>query len=232
MNKEDIASIIDHTILTPEATESQIVTLCDEAKKHAFASVCINPIYVKLASACLKDSSVKVCTVVGFPLGATPSKNKADEAVNAIQDGASEIDMVIHIASAKEGKFDLVQSDIAEVVSACKKVKSDVVVKVILETCFLTDSEIIECCKSAINAGAHFVKTSTGFATPKDKDGNLLPNGATEHHVKIMRETVGNDFGVKASGGIRSAESARAMVNAGASRIGTSSGVKIISDWQ
>lgn len=231
MKKEEVASMIDHTLLLPDATEEDILKLCNEASVHAFASVCVNPVYVPLAFNSLKDTGVKVCTVVGFPLGATPTKNKVFEAVSAIHDGASEIDMVINFSKAREGNFNAIQKDIAEVVSACKGAKSDSIVKVILETCFLSDDEIEKACKAAVSAKADFVKTSTGFANPKDKSGNPLPNGASAHHVSIMRHAVRKLAGVKASGGIRTAEDAKKMIEAGATRIGTSSGVKIISDW-
>lgn len=235
MTKSQIASYIDHTILSPEAGVNEILRVCSEAKKYQFASVCINPLYVAMVHNELKDSGVKTCTVVGFPLGATPSKIKALEAVQAIEDGADEIDMVINIGYAKAGMLTNVSSDISTVVAACKK-KGDetgrkIIVKVILETCFLDDDTIVNCCLCAKKAGADFVKTSTGFATIKNLDGTLLPNGASEHHVRLMRKTVGNDMGVKASGGIRSDKMAVSMIEAGASRIGTSSGVKIVENW-
>jgi deoxyribose-phosphate aldolase len=232
MNRKEIASYIDHTLLAADAGVNQINKLCNEARTYNFASVCVNPVYVSVAASELKDSGVKVCTVIGFPLGANTSKVKAFEAKDAVQNGADEVDMVINIGAAKDGQFTIVGSDIAAVVKASKregrKLGKDIVVKVILETCLLDDETIKNCCLCAKKAKADFVKTSTGFATPKGSDGQLLPNGASEHHVKIMRETVGEKMGVKASGGIRSAKTAIAMIEAGANRIGTSSGVKII----
>ena len=232
MNRKEIASYIDHTLLAADAGVNQINKLCNEARTYNFASVCVNPVYVPVAASELKDSGVKVCTVIGFPLGANTSKVKAFEAKDAVQNGADEVDMVINIGAAKNGQFTLVGSDIAAVVRASKregrKLGKDIIVKVILETCLLDDETIKNCCLCAKKAKADFVKTSTGFATPKGSDGQLLPNGASEHHVKIMRETVGEKMGVKASGGIRSAKTAIAMIEAGANRIGTSSGVKII----
>ena len=232
MNRKEIASYIDHTLLAADAGVKQINKLCNEARTYNFASVCVNPVYVPVAASELKDSGVKVCTVIGFPLGANTSKVKAFEAKDAVQNGADEVDMVINIGAAKNGQFTLVGSDIAAVVRASKregrKLGKEIIVKVILETCLLDDETIKNCCLCAKKAKADFVKTSTGFATPKGSDGQLLPNGASEHHVKIMRETVGEKMGVKASGGIRSAKTAIAMIEAGANRIGTSSGVKII----
>lgn len=232
MNRKEIASYIDHTLLAADAGVNQINKLCNEARTYNFASVCVNPVYVSVAASELKDSGVKVCTVIGFPLGANTSKVKAFEAKDAVQNGADEVDMVINIGAAKNGQFTIVGSDIAAVVKASKregrKLGKDIIVKVILETCLLDDETIKNCCLCAKKAKADFVKTSTGFATPKGSDGQLLPNGASEHHVKIMRETVGEKMGVKASGGIRSAKTAIAMIEAGANRIGTSSGVKII----
>ena len=232
MNRKEIASYIDHTLLAADAGVNQINKLCNEARTYNFASVCVNPVYVPVAASELKDSGVKVCTVIGFPLGANTSKVKAFEAKDAVQNGADEVDMVINIGAAKNGQFTLVGSDITAVVRASKregrKLGKEIIVKVILETCLLDDETIKNCCLCAKKAKADFVKTSTGFATPKGSDGQLLPNGASEHHVKIMRETVGEKMGVKASGGIRSAKTAIAMIEAGANRIGTSSGVKII----
>lgn len=216
----DIASLIDHTLLKPEATPEQIAQLCSEAREYRFASVCVNPVYVKLAWDLLKGSPVKVCTVVGFPLGATPSEVKAFEAQRAIRDGASEIDMVIHVGSLKAGADDLVEEDIATVVEACHA--GGAICKVILETCFLTEEEKVRGCLLARRAGADFVKTSTGFG----------PGGATVEDVALMRRTVGPDMGVKAAGGIRTLEALRQMVAAGANRIGASASVKIMQEAQ
>ena len=236
MTKEEVAKYIDHTLLAPQAGIREIVLLCQEAQRYGFASVCVNPVYVSAAAEELAGSDVNVCTVVGFPLGATTSKDKACEAVHAIENGATEIDMVINIGAAKDGRFSEVETDIFDVVKACReageKAGKKIVVKTILETCLLDDHAIVNACLCAKKAGADFVKTSTGFANPKGIDGQPLPNGASELHVKLMRETVGPDMGVKASGGIRSARTLKAMIDAGANRIGTSSGVKILEAWE
>ena len=207
--------LIDHTLLKADASISSIEKLCNEALNYHFASVCVNPGFVPLASKLLKGSDVKVCTVIGFPLGATLPKAKQAETLLAIEAGAEEIDMVINVSMAKEHQFDYVENEIRLVKEAC----ADKISKVILETCLLTDDEIVNCCKAAVNAGADFVKTSTGFSK----------GGATTHAVKIMRDTVGPNFGVKASGGIHSYEEALNMVNAGANRIGASCGVEIVN---
>ena len=207
--------LIDHTLLKADASISNIEKLCNEALNYHFASVCVNPGFVPLASKLLKGSDVKVCTVIGFPLGATLPKAKHAETLLAVEAGAEEIDMVINVSMAKEHQFDYVENEIRLVKEAC----ADKILKVILETCLLTDDEIVSCCKAAVNAGADFVKTSTGFSK----------GGATTHAVKIMRDTVGPNFGVKASGGIHSYEEALDMVNAGANRIGASCGVEIVN---
>ena len=206
--------LIDHTLLKQDATPEQILKLCEEAKEHDFMSVCVNPAYVPLAAEALKGSDVKVCTVIGFPLGMNLPKTKVEEAQQAIREGADEIDMVINIGMLKAGNDDYVEAEIAEL----KAVAGKRVLKVIIETCLLTDEEKVRACLLSKNAGADFVKTSTGFST----------GGATVHDVKLMRETVGPDMGVKASGGVRTHEDLLAMVEAGANRIGTSNGVKII----
>ena len=235
MTKKEIASYIDHTALSAECGVKQIGILCSEALKYGFASVCVNPVNVAFASSELAGSDVKVCTVIGFPLGAATSAAKAFETEDAIFNGADEIDMVINIGAAKDGRYSIVSSDIATVVetarNAGEKVNKKIIVKVILETCLLDEQTIKSCCLCAKKAGADFVKTSTGFATPKGYDGRLLPNGASESHVKLMREVVGPDMGVKASGGIRSAAMVALMLKAGANRIGTSSGVNIVEAW-
>ncbi|MEQ9810679.1 deoxyribose-phosphate aldolase [Streptococcus jiangjianxini] len=206
--------LIDHTLLKPESTQEQVDKLIAEAKEYEFASVCVNPTWVEYASEKLADTPVKVCTVIGFPLGANTSATKAFETKNAIENGADEIDMVINIGAVKDGNFDLVEADIAAVVNA----SGDKLVKVIIETCLLTDDEKVKACKAAVSAGADFVKTSTGFSI----------GGANVHDVALMRETVGPDIGVKASGGARSLEDVKQFVEAGATRIGTSSGVAIV----
>ena len=235
MTKKEIASYIDHTALSADCGVKQIGILCSEALKYGFASVCVNPVNVAFASSELAGSDVKVCTVIGFPLGAATSAAKAFETEDAIFNGADEIDMVINIGAAKDGRYSIVSSDIATVVetarNAGEKVNKKIIVKVILETCLLDEQTIENCCLCAKKAGADFVKTSTGFATPKGYDGRLLPNGASESHVKLMREVVGPDMGVKASGGIRSAAMAALMLKAGANRIGPSSGVNIVEAW-
>lgn len=235
MTKKEIASYIDHTALSADCGVKQIGILCSEALKYGFASVCVNPVNVAFASSELAGSGVKVCTVIGFPLGAATSAAKAFETEDAIFNGADEIDMVINIGAAKDGRYSIVSSDIATVVetarNAGEKVNKKIIVKVILETCLLDEQTIENCCLCAKKAGADFVKTSTGFATPKGYDGRLLPNGASESHVKLMRNVVGPEMGVKASGGIRSAAMAALMLKAGANRIGTSSGVNIVEAW-
>jgi deoxyribose-phosphate aldolase len=218
----DIAKMIDHTLLKPNATEEEIKKVCEEAREYGFASVCINPCFVDLAYKMLKDTDVKVCTVVGFPLGANTVETKVHEAVEAVKKGAKEIDMVLNISMMKSGKYEYVKREIEEVVKALKSYDKNIIVKVILETCYLTDDEKVKACELAKEAGADFVKTSTGFGT----------GGATVEDVKLMRRTVGENFGVKASGGIRSYEDAKAMIEAGANRIGTSAGVKIVEEWK
>ena len=205
---------IDHTLLKPYASQEQIETLIEEAKKYDFASVCVNPTWVNFAAQALKATDVKVCTVIGFPLGANTPELKAFETSDAIQNGANEVDMVINIGALKSRNFDLVERDIRAVVEAAK----GTLVKVIIETCLLTDDEKVRACQIAQKAGADFVKTSTGFST----------GGATVADVALMRKTVGPDMGVKASGGARSYEDALAFIKAGATRIGASSGVAIM----
>ena len=232
MTGKDIAKLIDHTLLAPQATQKEIIKLCTEAQCFSFASVCVNPFYVKFCSERLKDSPVKVCTVIGFPLGANTTPVKIFEAQNAVKDGADEIDMVINVGKAVENDFDFILNEVKAVKDSLKileiEVSKKIILKVILETCFLSDLQIIECCKASVSGGADFVKTSTGFASPKSSEGQLLPNGASVHHVQLMRKTVGEKIGVKASGGIRSYNSLVQMVEAGATRIGTSSGVSIV----
>ena len=211
----NIASYIDHTLLKPESTESQVVQLCKEAAEFKFASVCVNPTWVEAAAAELAGTEVKVCTVIGFPLGASTPETKAFETTDAISKGAGEIDMVLNVGALKSGKTDHVKKDIEAVVNAAK---GKAIVKVILETCLLTDDEKVTASRLSKEAGADFVKTSTGFST----------GGATVEDVKLMRQTVGPDLGVKASGGVRSLEDVQAMIEAGATRIGASSGVKIM----
>lgn len=212
---ERVASMIDHTILKPAATRDEIAKLCEEARRFRFASVCVNPTYVPLCAQMLRMTNVKVCTVVGFPLGANRSEVKAFETERAIIDGAQEVDMVINVGALKSKDNDLVERDIRAVVEACRSI---VVSKVIIEAALLTDEEKVTACELAKAAGADFVKTSTGFG----------PGGATAHEVALMRAVVGSEMGVKAAGGIRDAETAREMIAAGASRIGASASVKIV----
>ncbi|MFJ7826836.1 deoxyribose-phosphate aldolase [Psychrobacillus sp. NPDC096623] len=212
---ENIAALIDHTLLKQDATKNQIEKLCEEAKTYTFASVCVNPTWVNLSASLLKESPVKVCTVIGFPLGASTTAVKAFETTNAIENGADEIDMVLNVGALKDQDYNLVQKDIEAVVTAAK---DKAIVKVILETCLLTDEEIIKASELSKAAGADFVKTSTGFST----------GGATVEAVKLMREAVGPNLGVKASGGVRNLADVEAMVEAGATRIGASSGVEIV----
>ena len=207
---------IDHTLLKPEAKIEQIKTLCEEAKEHDFMSVCVNPFFVPVARKLLEGSSVKVCTVIGFPLGANTPSVKIYEAKKAVEDGADEVDMVQNISMAKEHDYEFIENEIRQIKEA---VGPDIVLKVILETCLLTDDEIRECSIAAKKAGADFVKTSTGFSK----------GGATVNAVKIMRAAVGDEMGVKASGGIHTKEEMVALIEAGASRIGASCGVQLVS---
>jgi deoxyribose-phosphate aldolase len=214
----DWASLIDHTLLKPEATDEDIRVLCEEAARYRFASVCVNPTWVRAAACNLRGSGVPVCTVIGFPLGATLADVKAYEARRAIFDGAREVDMVINVGALKSGDDCLVEHDIHSVVEVAHEY--NVTCKVIIETALLTDDEKVRACQAAKNAGADFVKTSTGFSK----------GGATVADVALMRRTVGSDLGVKASGGVKGLDDARKMVEAGATRIGASVGVKIAQE--
>lgn len=216
VSDREVASKIDHTLLKPEATPEEIKQLCAEAKQYQFASVCVNPSYVSLCSTLLKSSSVKVCTVIGFPLGATTTEVKRAEAIQAIENGAQELDMVINVGRLKAGDNAYVFNDIQQVVLTAKPHR--ILVKVILETSLLTDEEKIKACLICKEAGADFVKTSTGFSK----------GGATVGDVALMKLIVGSTVGVKASGGIRSREDAEAMIHHGADRIGASASVKIV----
>ncbi|MDI6641273.1 MAG: deoxyribose-phosphate aldolase [Elusimicrobiota bacterium] len=207
--------MIDHTLLKPNATQEEIGKLCEEAKKYGFASVCVNPAYVSMCASLLKNTGIRVCTVVGFPLGATTPTVKAIEARDAIANGADEIDMVINIGALKSGNYQLVLDDIKAVREATK----GKILKVILETAYLTRDEKIKGCLLAKEAGADFVKTSTGFG----------PSGATVEDIMLMREAVGPTMGIKAAGGIRTLEDAKKMVEAGATRIGASASVAIVT---
>ena len=213
----DLAKMIDHTNLKASTVKEEILKLTKEAKDYQFASVCVNPTWVELAAQELRGTDVKVCTVIGFPLGANTKEVKVFETKDAIEKGAEEIDMVINIGKLKDGDYDYVESEIAGVVEASK---GKAIVKVIIETCLLTDDEKKQVCSLAVKAGADFVKTSTGFST----------GGATIEDIALMKQTVGAHVGVKASGGIRSKEDAQAMVHAGATRIGASSGIAIVTE--
>lgn len=213
-NSQELAAFIDHTLLRPESTSEMVEQLCKEAIQHHFFSVCVLPTFVAHAADLLKDSDVKVCTVIGFPLGATETRVKKVETEVAIEQGADEVDMVLNIGLLKSKNMEKLKEDIATVVRAAK----GNIVKVILETCLLTDEEKIKACKICVEAGADFVKTSTGFSTA----------GATVDDVRLMREAVGLDMGVKASGGVRDYQTACDMIEAGATRLGTSSGMIIV----
>ena len=214
MNNKQIANMIDHTLLKANASEKEIIKLCAEAREHNFASVCVNPSMVKLASEELKGSDVDVCTVIGFPLGATTSEVKAFEVKNTIENGATEVDMVINVGKLKDRDLEYVKNDIKAVVDAAK---DKALVKVIIETCLLTDEEKVIACELSKEAGADFVKTSTGFST----------GGATAADIALMRKTVGSEMGVKASGGVRTKEDAMTMIENGATRIGASASIAI-----
>jgi deoxyribose-phosphate aldolase len=208
-------NIIDHTLLAPDTTEKEIIKLCEEAKKYKFASVCVNPTWIRLSAELLRDSDVNVCTVIGFPIGASTPETKAFETRNAIESGATEIDTVINIGALKGKNDELVEKDIRSVVDAAQ---GKALVKVIIEACLLTNEEKVRACEIAVKAGADYVKTSTGFSL----------HGATVEDVAIMRKAVGSNIGVKASGGVRNIQDMKAMVDAGATRIGTSSAIKIL----
>lgn len=210
--------LFDHTILKADATKEAVLRICEEAKEHHFMSVCVNSYYTAFVAEQLKGTDVKVCTVVGFPLGQMSTRAKALETACAVEDGAHEIDMVLNVAALKDGDYDVVLEDIKAVKAACK----DALLKVILETCLLTKEEIVKASQLSVEAGADFVKTSTGFST----------GGATAEDIALMRRTVGPEVGVKASGGIRDAQAATAMVEAGANRIGASATVAILAGGQ
>ncbi len=219
-NSASIASYIDHTLLKPEASEAEVRQICAEAAEYKFKSVCVNPIWVKTVTKALKGSGVLTCSVVGFPLGATPSDVKAFEARGAVLDGADEVDMVINIAAARAGDKGALVDDITAVAEAVHA--GGAILKVIIETALLNDEQKVLACEASVEAGADFVKTSTGF------NGG----GATVEDVALMRKTVGPDLGVKASGGVRSVADAQAMITAGATRIGASSGIAIVKGEQ
>lgn len=212
----ELNKYIDHTLLKADASTAEVLTLLEEAKEYDFMSVCINPDFVQLAARELQGTEVKVCTVIGFPLGANVSATKAFETQKAIEAGADEVDMVINLSAAKDGRWEAVQEDIEAVVQAAK---GKALVKVIIETCLLTDEEKVKACMAAKNAGADFVKTSTGFST----------GGAKVEDIRLMRKTVGPQMGVKASGGVGDRQAALEMIEAGATRIGASKGIQIVS---
>lgn len=220
MSIQNIASFIDHTILNPDAGSADVQRICAEAVKYSFKSVCVNPIWVSTVSAALSGSDVLTCSVIGFPFGATPTASKVFEATTVVNDGANEVDMVINIAAAKAGDKEALVADITAVAQAVHT--GGAILKVIIETALLTDEQKVLACRASVEAGADFVKTSTGFAG----------GGATLADVALMRSTVGPDMGVKASGGVRSLETAQAMIDAGATRLGSSSGVAIVEGEQ
>jgi deoxyribose-phosphate aldolase len=220
LTASDLARKIDHTLLKPDATFGQIDQLCAEARQYDFASVCVNPAYVRRCAEALRGSPVKVCTVIGFPLGANTSDVKAFEAARALQDGATELDMVMAIGALKAGDTAQVRQDIRRVVEVAHTTRA--LVKVIIEACLLTEAEKVTACQLSKEAGADYVKTSTGFST----------GGATPEDVALMRRTIGAEMGVKAAGGVRTLADARRMIEAGASRIGSSAGVKIMKELE
>ena len=216
MDTHSLAKTIDHTLLKPDASREEVLRLCREAVEYGFASVCVNPSRIALAADALRGTDVTPCCVVGFPLGAIPPESKAAETAVAVKNGAREIDMVINLGAVKDGDWALVTEDIAAVKAAC----GQALLKVIIECCLLTDGEKARACRAAMDAGADFVKTSTGFSK----------GGATVEDVRLMRQTVGPDMGVKAAGGIHTRAEAEAMIEAGATRIGASAGIKIVSE--
>ncbi|MGP9605734.1 deoxyribose-phosphate aldolase [Arthrobacter sp. MYb224] len=220
LSARDIAGFIDHTLLAPNASREQIVTICEEAKKYEFKSVCVNPLWVSTVSRELSGSNVLTCSVIGFPLGTSTTDTKVFETRTAVADGANEIDMVIDVAAALRGDGDALVNEIFAIAQAAHE--GGAILKVIIETCLLTEEAKVLACEAAKAAGADFVKTSTGFST----------GGATVEDVALMRKTVGPGLGVKASGGVRSVETARAMIAAGATRLGSSSGVAILEGEQ
>lgn len=231
MDKKELAGMIDQTLLSPLATGVQVEKFCMEAKGYGFASVCINPVHIGLASKILDGSGVKVCTVIDFPLGAGGIDSKILQARDALSKGARELDFVVDLSLVKAHEWGRLSAQLAKISSSVKAVDSFAVTKLILETCVLDDEEIVESCKCAADSGFDFVKTSTGFYVAKDSDGKLLPNGATVHAVELMRKTVGDGMGVKASGGIHSTAYALDLIRAGANRIGASAGVKIVDGF-
>jgi len=212
----NLAKYIDHTVLKPATTKEEVIKVCSEAKEYGFFSVCINPYYVKLVKEQLDGSDVKVCSVIGFPLGASVSTIKAAEATQAIADGANEIDMVINVGALKNKEYDYVLADVKAVAQACS---GKALLKVIIETCLLTDEEKVKACELSVEAGTDFVKTSTGFST----------GGATAADIALMRKTVGPDIGVKASGAVRDNATAMLMIESGATRIGASASIAIVT---
>ncbi len=245
-DKKNIAAYIDQTLLSPAATENDVAAFCGEASGMGFASVCVNPSFVSLAAETLKGSGIKVCSVVDFPFGAGGFLSKKEQAEAVVRYGAGELDFVVDLALVKAHKWDILEKflktlnrDIKDFSASFWKGEgrenkpgdiSEVVTKLILETCLLTNDEIVSACECAKSAAFDFVKTSTGFASVKDSSGKALPNGATVEAVRLMRDTVGPSMGVKASGGIRTAADVFTMLEAGANRIGTSSGIKILGE--
>ncbi|WP_031513905.1 deoxyribose-phosphate aldolase [Desulfofalx alkaliphila] len=218
--KKQLAAMIDHTLLRPTATKDDIIMLCKEAADYSFASVCVNPCHVPLAVEQLQGTDIAVCTVIGFPLGCSTTAAKTFEAKDAVSNGAQELDMVINIGALKAGKQEIVLEDIKAVVAAAQVINPSVIIKVIIETCYLSKDEKITACQLARRAGAHYVKNSTGFGS----------GGATVEDVWLMRKTVGPHLGVKAAGGIKTASQALALIEAGATRIGASAGIAIVNE--
>ena len=220
ITREKLAKAVDLTLLKPEATESDIARLCEEAIRYQVWSICINPVFVNFAKGLVEGTPVRICSVIGFPFGATMPEVKAMEAESAIRHGAHELDIVANVGALRSGKFSLVEEELGQIVSAVKRLENHTITKLIIECCFLEDQQKIDACQVAIRAGADFVKTSTGFG----------PYGATIHDVKLLRQSVGPHFGVKAAGGIRFYEDAIAMIRAGANRIGTSSAPSVLGN--
>jgi deoxyribose-phosphate aldolase len=216
ITKQDLAKIIDHTLVKPYATKNEVIQVCEEAKKYGFGAVCVNPFYVKLAANTLKGTDIKVCSTVGFPFGSNSLETKALEAKKAIEDGAKELDMVMNIGALKSKDYEFVKQDIEAVVGIARKF--NVIVKVIIECCYLTNEEKIRACLIAKEAKADYIKSSTGFG----------PSGAKVNDIKLIKRVVGESMGIKAAGGIRTVSQALKMIKAGATRIGTSAGVQII----
>lgn len=228
MDRKELAGMIDQTLLSPLATDEQVERFCLEAAEYGFTSVCINPVHVKKTASVLRGGGTKVCTVVDFPLGSGGEKSKISQAELCLRDGAEELDFVVDLSLVKTHRWDLLGAQLKNIQISVSEKNPRAVTKLILETCVLSDEEIVSSCRCAMEAGFGFVKTSTGFYIAKDREGKLIPNGASVHAVSLMRKTVGDSMGVKASGGIHSTQEALDLIAAGASRIGASAGVQIV----